>query len=63
MRGQKTEWPHAAELEPEMELDANLMTEDQPQFGLSVLWSGTSVTKPCLIIHLWRRRIQVGWMP
>ena len=55
----KTHWDH-----PEIEVSPSLLTveDDQPGFGVEVLWNTPSLLKPCLIIWFWNWRIQVGWL-
>lgn len=56
----KTNWDH-----PEIEVSPSLpmvVDDDQPGFGVQVLWNTSNILKPCLIIWFWTWRIQVGWL-
>jgi len=61
VRVEKTHWD-SLRYENDTELSATFWgREEQPQFSASVLFSVPR--RPCLVVHVWRYRLQIGWMP
>lgn len=36
---------------------------EQPGFGFQLIWNEPHILyKPCLVLHFWRWRLQIGWL-
>ena len=66
MRIQKTEWPPKnwdGQYPISIGNQVSGPIEEQPGFGLQVIWNHPKkMQRPVIILTLWRYSIQVGWL-
>ncbi len=59
----KTWWHPFPNIRPEPGMSVHEIIEEQPGFGLEIRWNNPRRWwEPFLVISLWRRKIQIGWL-